>query len=102
MRQEVTGLIVNKFPNINRKYIRNNIRGMLYAWEKHGIVLADLMYRLKYSNKIRKGKEVPPFQKVIRGRIEFIAMVRGKDDPIYNRYLNWYLRLMGSEKSENL
>ena len=102
MRQEVTGLIVNKFPNVNRKYIRNNIRGMLHAWEKHGIILADLMYRVKYSSKIRKEKEIPPFQKVIRGRIEFVAMVRGKDDPIYNKYLSWYLRLMESEESGSL
>jgi RNA-directed DNA polymerase len=74
---------------------------MLHAWEKHGIVLADLMYRVKYSKKIRNEKEIPPFKKVVRGRIEFLAMVRGKDDPIYRKYLNWYLRLAESEEATN-
>ena len=35
-RQEVTGLIVNKFPNVTRKFIRQ-VRAMLHALQKFGL-----------------------------------------------------------------
>jgi RNA-directed DNA polymerase len=38
-------------------------------------------------------QEVPPFQEVLRGKINFLGMVRGKDNEIYRKYLNWYRSL---------
>ncbi|VVE13773.1 hypothetical protein PHO31112_02765 [Pandoraea horticolens] len=32
---EVTGLTINKFPNVRRKFI-DRIRGALNAWERNG------------------------------------------------------------------
>jgi RNA-directed DNA polymerase len=42
--QEVTGLTVNKFPNVDRNYVRQ-IRGMLHAWEKFGLLNAQEKYQ---------------------------------------------------------
>jgi RNA-directed DNA polymerase len=95
--QEVTGLTTNQFPNVDRKFVRQ-IRAMLHAWAKFGLEKAENEYHLSYDNKIRlhlKGK--PTFKQVLRGRIEFLGMVKGKNDPIYRKYLNNYYKLVKSE-----
>jgi RNA-directed DNA polymerase len=91
--QEVTGLTVNQFTNVNRRYIRQ-IRAMLHAWEKFGLEEAEKDHREKYYYKQKNPHKIKPtFRQVIRGKIEFIGLVRGKDDPIYQKYLNCYMRL---------
>ncbi|MEO0350411.1 MAG: reverse transcriptase domain-containing protein [Cyanobacteria bacterium P01_A01_bin.15] len=87
-RQEVTGIIVNEKLNVNRKYIRQ-VRAVLHAWEKYGIENAEKDFFKKYD----KHKYYPPrentFKEIIKGRIEFIGLVRGKNDNIYLRFLKW-------------
>ncbi len=85
-RQEVTGLTVNKFPNLPRKFVRQ-IRAMLHAWDKYGLEAAQEHFRLRYSGKYRH-PNLPPsqFEQVLRGKIEFLGMVRGNDDPLYLRF----------------
>jgi len=89
-RQEVTGLIVNEKVNINRKYIRN-IRAILHSWKTKGIKEAASLYGFKYSRFRMIG--IPDFRTSLKGKIEFIGMVRGKDDYIYNKYNSEYLEL---------
>jgi RNA-directed DNA polymerase len=85
-RQEVTGLTVNEFPNVRRKYVRQ-IRAMLHAWEKFGLENAEAEFLLRYDKKRRSPwKKSPSFALVVKGKIEFLGMVRGKDDPIYLRF----------------
>ena len=85
-RQEVTGLIVNKFPNVKRKYVRQ-IRAMLHAWEKFGLEAAEEEFSEHWDDKHRGSqKESPSFKQVVKGKIEFLGMVRGKDDHIYLRF----------------
>jgi RNA-directed DNA polymerase len=85
--QEVTGLTVNEKVNVNRKRIRQ-VRAMLHAWNKYGYTEAQAEH-LKYNYKINHDKSYKPsFQKVVKGKIEFIGMVRGKDDDIYIRFNN--------------
>ncbi len=92
-RQEVTGLTVNKFPNVTRRYI-NQIRGMLHAWEKYGLESTQERYWQKYNCQHRIPDCKPPaFNKVVRGKIEFLGMVRGKHNPIYLRLLEHLERL---------
>lgn len=88
--QEVTGLTTNVFPNPNRKYVRQ-VRAMLYAWAKFGIEAAENEYFEKYSLTPRSPlKEKPKFSQILRGKIEFIGMVKGKNDCIYQKYLQQY------------
>lgn len=86
-RQEVTGLTVNKFPNVRRRYIRQ-IRAMLHAWEKFGLKAAEKEFSSKHDRKfhLRSGAKRISFKKVVHGKIEFLGMVRGKNDPIYIRF----------------
>lgn len=92
-RQEVTGLVVNRFPNVKRSFVRQ-IRAMLYAWRKHGLEAAEEEFVLKYDKKHRAFyKESVSFKKVVKGKIEFLGMVRGTENPIYLRFLDEYQQL---------
>jgi RNA-directed DNA polymerase len=91
--QEVTGLTVNQFPNVKREYIRK-ISSMLQAWEKFGLYSVEARYKEKVSKELGILEEkVPKFKEVLRGKLNFLGMVRGKDNEIYRKYLNWYRQL---------
>lgn len=92
-RQVVTGLVINRFPNVSRKYVRQ-IRAMLHAWEKFGHEAAEKEYYKEYANKHRHAsKPRAPFRQVVRGKIQFLGMVRGKTNEIYIRYWNHLVKL---------
>jgi len=92
--QEVTGLTTNVFPNVDRTYVRQ-VRAMLHAWAKFGLEAAEKEYLSKYEFKNRlPQKAKPTFKQVLRGKIEFIGVVKGKDDLIYRKYLKQYKSLM--------
>jgi RNA-directed DNA polymerase len=81
--QEVTGLTVNDFLNVSRLYIRG-LRGMLYAWRRHGLANAATTFVTEYSGRAPAGGAAEQhFRSVLRGRIEHVGMVRGRTDPIY-------------------
>ena len=97
-RQEVTGLTINQFPNVRRQYVRQ-IRAMLHAWEKHGLEAAEAEFLERYDRKYRsRWKEKPSFEQVVRGKIEFLGMVRGKENEIYRRFRDQFTRLCLQKK----
>lgn len=83
-RQIVTGLVINKFPNVRREYVRK-IRAMLHAWEKFGLEAAETEFLSRYhNNRLRNPlREPPSFKRVVQGKIDYLGMVRGKNNPIY-------------------
>ncbi len=82
-RQEVTGITVNKFPNVKRSYI-NEIRGILHAWDKYGLESLQSRYNSLYNKKHRNPNSQPPsIIKVVKGKIDYVGMIRGKDNQIY-------------------
>lgn len=94
-RQMVTGLIVNEFANVPREFVRE-IRAMLHSWDAHGYEAAEKEFLREYDTKNRHPeKGEPVFSRVIRGKLEFLSMVRGKDDSVYRKYLREYARLNG-------
>jgi RNA-directed DNA polymerase len=89
-RQEVTGLTVNKYPNVKRKFIMQ-IRAMLYAWEKHTLQAAEAVHNEMYSSKHRNPKSsLPSFNKIVKGKIEFVGLVKGRDNKTYQRFKEQY------------
>lgn len=98
-RQEVTGLTVNKFPNVRRRYVRE-IRAMLHAWEKFGLANAEQEHYLLYEvDKHRNpNRRLPSFRQIVKGKIEFLGMVRGQDNPIYRRFLEKYRVLYARDR----
>ncbi len=91
-RQEVTGVVVNRRTNVPREYARQ-VRAMLHHWEVWGEKEAAEYFESKYD---RQGKgsqrlgrrysqpeEVPTFKRALLGKIEYLGMVRGKEDAMY-------------------
>lgn len=94
-KKQVTGLVVNKKVNVSRLYIRR-IRSMLHAWQKFGITAAQDEYYGKYKNDNRLLNNHKDYRNVIKGRIDFIGQVRGRQDYIYRKLYNWFNQLDGS------
>jgi len=105
-RQEVTGLTVNEFPNVRRTFV-DSIRGGLHAWETYGYEAAEQNWqeRIKkwvneepskreWRRQTRKAR-APSFAMLLWGRLLFLRMVRGKEDPLYNRLAERYNTLVG-------
>ncbi len=93
-RQEVTGLIVNKYPNVPRKYIKQ-VRAILHAWDKYKIESTAQNYFENHAKHKYPNPSVyrPPFQKIVLGKIQFIGMVKGQHNPVYLRLLREFSRL---------
>lgn len=73
-RKEVTGLIVNEFTNVRRTFLRN-LRAALYKVEKIGLSAAQSDYQKRYKAK-------GTLEQTLRGRLEWLAQVRGRSfDP---------------------
>jgi len=83
--QIVTGLVVNQFPNVRRSFIRET-RAMLHAWHKFGLEAAQSEFYKLYNLKHRNPEHgLAKYQNVVAGRIEFIGMVKGVDDIVYQK-----------------
>lgn len=74
-RKEVTGLIVNEFTNVKRSFVRN-LRAALYKVETMGVGLAEKDYQTRYKSN-------SSLEQVLRGRLEWIAQVRGRSFSAY-------------------
>jgi RNA-directed DNA polymerase len=92
-RQQVTGITVNDFPNVNRKYVRQ-IRAMLHDWEVNGYEIAEENH-FKTRKFVHRNPESgsPEFRKILEGKISFLRMVRqfgNEEDPIHARFIDKY------------
>lgn len=82
-RKEVTGLIVNEKVNVNREFVRS-VRAMLHDLEINGLTSATA-HHFKNSPVVQANDQYVFIQR-LRGYISFIGQVRGKGDPIFNRF----------------
>jgi RNA-directed DNA polymerase len=95
VRQEVTGITVNEKLNVQQEYIRK-VRATLNNWEKYGYKKANTKFALFYNQDkgFIRNKFIPPMESVLRGKILFLGMVRGKDDKIFLKYKNKFDELL--------
>lgn len=107
--QKVTGLTVNKFPNVDRRFVKK-IDSMIHAWKRHGLLAARDGYvkictselkelQPELSDKELEEKKFPLFEDVLRGKINFLRMVRGKEDLIYLKCRKRYKELARRDKA---
>jgi RNA-directed DNA polymerase len=86
-RQEVTGVVINKFPNIRREYLKN-IRALLHNCQENGIYNEALKYIEKgycKNKKISTLKDNPENQQLVEewyksvliGKIRFVKQIKG-------------------------
>ncbi|MCW5907189.1 MAG: RNA-directed DNA polymerase [Chitinophagales bacterium] len=71
--QTVTGLKVNEKVNVDRRFVRS-IRGMLHTWQKYGRARAAM-----------RNTSEQQFVNIVKGKLDFLAMVRGTKDELYEK-----------------
>lgn len=79
-RQAVTGLTVNSKVNVSRKFVRQ-IRAIIHHWRTNGLTAAQSRHYERYRHNGRLGNPAD-LKEILAGKIEFIKMVRGLDDPV--------------------
>lgn len=105
-RQEVTGLTVGSKINVNRKYVKD-LRAILHIWEKYGLSAAYASFYPYYrSEKCRINRGNPDLVKIISGKLCYLKMVKGENDPVYCKLLAQYRRLLATlpqpQQSQNI
>jgi hypothetical protein len=99
-RQEVTGIVVNDKANIDKRYIKQ-LRQWLYYWENYGYEKACGYFIQKYiisKGHIKKGQ--PNMMMVLDGKLLYLKMVKGENDPTYLKLKNRFDNLVGTEKKD--
>lgn len=108
-RQEVTGLTINQFPNVPRKFI-DSVRGALHAWEAHGYAAAEQSWQDRVLSTADRAlnervwarqtrtSSPPQLHNLIWGKLLYIRMVRSERDDLYNRLAHKYNDLIACEK----
>lgn len=104
-RQEVTGIIVSEKLNVTKKYVRE-IRSLLYIWDKYGYSAAMSRFYPKYKAEkghVKKGN--PDLTNVLDGKLMYLKMVKGDNDPVYVRLYTKFQELVnrdtGSDKTNS-
>lgn len=100
-RQEVTGLTVNEKVNVSRKYLRE-VRAMLHNWETMGHEAAQQKFLQSYKPRIsaKKKKGQPQLRNVLGGKINYLKMVRGDEDTLYQKMKAHYRSLEKGDVKE--
>jgi len=85
--QIVTGLKVNKKVNVSRKFSKQ-IRSMLYSWYNDGLNQAAQKHFEQYNKQTQKysDSKEKSFQNILIGKINFLAQVKGQEDPLYLKF----------------
>jgi len=94
-RQEVTGLLVNEKPNVQKRYIKQ-LRMWLYYWETYGYAKASYYFIQQYKadkGHIKKGN--PEMVNVVAGKLDYLKMVKGSDNDVYKKLKSRFDNLMG-------
>ena len=99
--QEVTGLKVNDKINVRRRYVKQ-IRMWLYYWEKYGFEKAEKIFKRDYNaDKGHLKKNNAQLINVIKGKIEFLKMVKGIEDSTYKKIKERFDMLTGIVNEPN-
>jgi hypothetical protein len=98
IRQEVTGLTVNQKLNVTGKYIKD-IRMYLYYCEQYGLIKATTIFEKDYrqiKSELLSNKP-PALDLYLKGKLNYLSMVKGKDDPTYLKLESRFANLFGNK-----
>ncbi len=94
-RMEVTGLTVNIKPNVQRKYVRN-LRAIFHNIETKGLLFAANDYNS--LNDKANNSDSKKIKNYLKGKIEYLGQVRGKDDNIYLKFRDKFTEVFNVNK----
>lgn len=101
-RQVVTGIKVNEKLNVNRKYVLA-IRAMLHNFEVLERKAAkEIFYKHYKPHDKRSGNGQLEPEEVIRGMINYVAQIKGKTDPVVQKFIQKFNALEKPDKIKNI
>lgn len=87
-KQEVTGVIVNKKVNVNKRYVKQ-IRLWLHYWECFGLNRAQTYFSQQYIKQRGHVKSHSAhIENVLAGKLDYMRMVVGVANPAYKALKN--------------
>lgn len=92
VRMEVTGVTVSDKLNVPRSYTKQ-LRTLLHLWEKYGYAMAQEIFARDFNHGVQK-----ELASVINGKINYLEMIKGKDDSTYRSFKNRFKVLLWKEK----
>jgi len=95
-QQVVTGIVVNKRPNIDRKQLKK-IRAMLHDAETSGLEKATSKH---LSSHFITHDQQELFLNRLQGYINWVGQVRGLNDPMHLRFTEGLLRVLKKRNRE--
>lgn len=106
-RQSVTNITVNEKINVNRRFIRST-SAMLNAFIKYGAIKAEKEHFSKYHkgfeaarHKIKLGSAPGTlFTQKVRGRLNYIRMVRGDTCNVWRKLMYQYTLAIGQPNED--
>ncbi|MGE3576789.1 MAG: trypsin-like peptidase domain-containing protein [Dehalococcoidia bacterium] len=90
-RQEVTGLTVNEFPNIQRWWV-NHLRAMIHSWAAYGEETAQAIFETIPPETRKVGRNASSLRAAVLGSMSFLRMIKGPTDRVY---INLHNRMVG-------
>lgn len=99
-RQEVTGVVVNEKKNLPREYIKD-IRYWLFSWEKFGELSTQNDFEKRFPQKkgfMRYNGVTIQFKNYLYGKIQYLKMIRDKDDSMAIKFIEAYQKLENNDK----
>jgi RNA-directed DNA polymerase len=84
-KQEVTGLTVNERLNVDRNFILS-LRTILSDWRQLGEIKANAKFQSIDAERSTRASAPPSLRQHLRGKLEFLRMVRGQGDKVYMKY----------------
>lgn len=99
-RQEVTGLKVNKKVNINTHYVKQ-LRLWLHYWEVFGVERAQQYFVKQYiKDRGHVKSHNAHIENVIGGKLDYMRMVLGENNPAYKKLKTRYDNLIGNNNDK--
>lgn len=93
-RQEVTGLLVNKKANVQKRYIKQ-LRMWLYYWESYGYTRASEFFKQQYiADKGHTKPYIPEMMMVLSGKLDYLKMVKGGENALYLKLKDRFITLI--------
>jgi S1-C subfamily serine protease len=87
--QEVCGIVCNVRLN-PRRDVRREVRGMIHAWRKWGYANAEKVWDQQHNWRRAKS-----FERSLRGKLQYLAHIRGEDDAVVNSLVQQFNELPG-------
>lgn len=102
-QQSVTGIVVNKKPNVDRNFMKD-IRFWLMCWTKFETEATQQKFLVQFPDKkgfLRYGGATPQFYNYLNGKILFFGMVRGANDALFLKFKTVFDQLYNQIKGKN-